>query len=417
MPNPYSGRLLDSVNGNPLNNVTIKLRYTDSSGQSRLLTTTTDASGIWRISNVPDGIDLSTVVITYVRDGFTSVTIKNPSPTGTFNFPPPNINSRTGGVFRFDGGFDAGKYLVSSLDPYDVGVLDYNLSQSNGTSNPDFEASLPVRSLSDKRANNLEVYVNQYFTSNGSPAPTIQKEILVQQGSYDPSKSLSYYKQWQYVEVEAGFAATPCRPIAITGSFRNNIRLTKPPGVNTLTIDAFGLPDRFGLSPTSNLANTVYTPTYYIRANQVGSLISWGFTIFLRERLSPSPTNIPRANTYPLVLSGSNSNGNLRQSLIDDWFIQTDGTINRNKASAVAQQVIGYNYIFNNNRPVANETDYLQHIDYCFNSLQGIPVVGYAIIQGDLVFNLNGIPNNNPFILSFIQGNVNGESRFSYRLC
>jgi hypothetical protein len=456
MPNPYSGRIIDSTTGTPLSGVEIRLRYTNPPGQSILLRTTTIATGIWNLV-VPDGVDISTVEVTYVRTGFNSFSIKNPPPTTNYTFPPPAINPVTGGTFRFQGGFDSGKYLVSSLDPYDVGLLNYNLagaaqflsfwgttgsllikasestvpnydrepSASNGTPNRSFGAALPRQSLSDKRADNLEAYVNQYFNNNGLPAPDLRKLKVVEgPDPYDPTIPLSTYKKSQYVTIGTAFTVPPCRTIAFSSSLTNTVTFTKPPGVTAITIDALDLPDRFGFSPTNNSATITYTNTYYQRLSTVGSLISWGFIIFLQERLNPS--GIPGAITYPLVLNGSNSNGNLRQSLLDDWFIQSDGTTSTTFAGSIGAQIITYNNEFARRQGNLGllsgfREDPTKHINFCFGTLQGAQVVGYNITRGDLVFSLNGVLNNNPFIIAFIQGNVQGNSgptsRWKYRLC
>lgn len=453
MPNPYSGRIIDSTTGTPLSGVEIRLRYTNPSGQSILLRTTTNATGTWNLV-VPDGVDISTVEVTYVRTGFNSFSVKNPPPTTNYTFPPPAINPVTGGTFQFQGGFDSGKYLVSSLDPYDVGLLDYNLasaaqflsfwgttgsllikasestvpnydrepSASNGTPNGSFGAPLPRRSLSDKRADNLGAYVNQYFNNNGLPAPDLQKLKVVEgPDPYDPKIPLSTYKESQYVTIGTAFTVPPCRTIEFSSSLTNTVTFTKPPGVTAITIDALSLPDRFGFSPTNNSATITYTNTYYQRPNTVGSLICWGFGIFLEELLNPS--GIPGAITYPLVLSGSNSNGNLRQSLINDWFIQFDGTTSTTEAGSIGNLIKNYNFEFarrQNNLSSLNgfKNDPTKHINYCFNTLRGVTnIVGYSITRGDLVFNLNGVLNNNPFLIAFIQGTPGGTSRWKYRLC
>jgi hypothetical protein len=463
--NKYTG-VVRSDTGAPLEGVEVKIRYTDSSGQSFLKTIKTGKDGAWSAS-IPNGIDLSTVTITYVKSGSTSITIKNPKVSDTFQFPPPTINPFRGGTFSLQGSYDSGKYLVSSLSPYDQGLLDYNLagalqfinnykdtgkaaivikasesqinnydrepSASNGTANSNFEASLAQKKLSEYRANNLETYINQYFKDNGQPTPNIQKSLEVngppqpspfpERGTPQYQEVLNKYKEFQYVNISALFTGPPCIDIPFTGSQAGSVNFTKPAGATKITINALLYPDRFGFSSTGP-NSLIYTDTYYQNSTSIGNLISWGFIIFLRERSNPS--GVPGARKYTLLIDGDAPKGNLRQSLIDDWFLQEDGT-KTNRPGPVAFQIIQYNRNYSDSQGINltyRSEDFNSHIDFCFNSritVEGTSnkVYGYEITRGELVYDLRSVNDNNPFIIGFISGNISGggNSLWTYRLC
>jgi hypothetical protein len=464
--NRYTG-IVRSDTGAPLEGVEVKIRYTNSSNQSILQTSKTGKDGIWSAS-IPNGVDLSTVTITYVKSGSTSITIKNPKVSDTFQFPPPTIDPFRGGSFSLQGAYDSGKYLVSSLSSYDQGLLDYNLagalqfinnykdtgkaailikasesqignydrepSASNGTANSNFGSSLQQKKLSEYRASNLETYIKQYFKDSGQPTPNIQKSLAVN-GPPPPSpfpardtpeyqKVLEEYKQFQYVSVDALFTGPPCIDIPFTGSQAGNANFIKPVGATKITIDALLYPDRFGFSSTGP-TGLRYTDTYYQNPNAIGSLASWGFIIFLRERLDPS--GVPGARRYTLLTDGSTPNGDLRQSLIDDWFLQEDGT-KTSRPGPVAYQIIQYNRNYSDrqriNLPSYRSEDYESHINFCFNSritVEGTSnkVYGYEITRADLVYDLKGVADTNSFTIGFISGNISGggTSLWKYRLC
>lgn len=466
--NKYTG-VVRSDAGAPLEGVEVKLRYTDPSGQSFLKTIKTGKDGIWSAS-IPNGIDLSTVTITYVKSGSSSITIKNPKVSDTFQFPPPAIDPLRGGTFSLQGSYNSGKYLVSSLSSYDQGLLDYNLagalqfinnykdtgkaaiiikasesqinnydrepSASNGTANSNFEASLAQKKLSEYRANNLETYINQYFKDNGQPAPNIQKSLEVN-GPPSPNpfpardtpeyqKVLEKYKEFQYVTIAATFSGPPCVDISFAGAQGTSITsFTKPQGATTLTINALNLPDRFGFSSTGN-AGLNYTNTYYQNPSAVGSLVSWGFIIYLQNTVNPS--NIPGAATYPLLTDGDSPNGNLRQSLIDDWFIQNDGSKSLTLAGSVGIQVTSWNYEFakrSNNLGALSgyrETDYEKHINFCLSRVPKVSgttnqVLGYSITRDSVVYDLRSVLDNGSFLIAYSQGNVSGKSFWKYKMC
>jgi hypothetical protein len=471
--NKYTG-VVRSDTGAPLEGVEVKLRYTNSSGQSVLKTAKTGKDGVWN-ATIENGIDLSTVTITYVKSGSSSITIKNPKVSDTFQFPPPSINPLSGGRFNLKGAYDSGKYLVSSLSSYDQSLLDYNLagalqfidnykstqkavikidasesqignydrepSASNGTANPNFGASLGQKVLSGYRATNLETYIKQYFKDNGQPAPNIQKNPFVS-GPPAPSpfperdtpaykKVLEDYKEYQFVNITATFTGPPCIDIPFTGSQAGTVDFIKPAGATKITLDALEFPDRFGFSSTGPNGVT-YTDTFYQNSKTVGSFISWGFIIYLRIGPRPFPP-VPQGSRFPILLpiffrdTGKIETGSydLRKSLTDDWFLQSDGTINPDKQGIIGTQIIQWNLNYasaNNIRFDAPFTDYKSHIDFCFNyapraeGSQNL-MYGYKITKTDLVYNLDGVLDNGPFSISYISGNVAGKSFWKYRLC
>ena len=470
MPNVYSGTILSDTAA-PLENVEVKTRYVNISNQSILTTTKTGKDGTWRVS-LPDGIDISTVTITFVKSGSSSITIKNPQPTGTYTFPPPQIDPNRGGVLDLKAGFASGKYLISSLDPYDQGLLDYELanimkfvttyptktaivikasesqitnydrepSASNGTANPNFEKKLEQKVLSGYRADNLSTYIKKYFTDNGQPAPNTQKDLLVsgppqpspfpERGTPQYQEVLNKYKQFQYVTVNAVFTGPPCVPTSFSSSENGNITFFKPPGATTLTIDAFDLPDRFGFSTQGTNAIT-YTDTYYQNASAPGSVTSWSFVIYLATLRTPTP---PGITPFTLPITGDSPNGNLRQSLIDDWFKGFNGVEDRVYGGLIASQIIQWNQdyaasLVPSDRGATRNivrgfkaTDYNSHINFCLNNVPKVVgstnlVYGYPITRGDLVYNLRTVPNNGTFIVSYIKGNYNGSSFWSYKMC
>ena len=396
--NKYNG-IVRSSTGAPLEGVDVKIRYTDSSGQSILQPTKTAKDGTWNAS-LPNGIDSSQVTITFVKKGYSSFTIKNPKISDTFQFPPPAVDKYRGGTLNFAGGFDAGKYLITSLSSYDQGLLDYNLasalefvnfyekekktgqtenyaqikivasestlsntdlepSSSNGTANPDYEKSLNREVLSIRRADNLIKYIKKYFTDSGTSAPDVKKAILVgepdpkeypkpnpfpKRGTPEYSKAIEPYLPYQYVQVQALLTGPPCAEIPFDGSQYGSLGFTKPPGTKKIELYALNFADRFGFSITEGFKSATFDSVFH-QDEVGGSLLSWGFMAYLKLGRFPNPPFPGQTDgtigdkSYRTLVAGKD----VYNSLLADWFVQNDGTTDPTKPGLIGREIYNWN--------------------------------------------------------------------------
>jgi len=482
MPNDYSGTLLSDT-GAPLKDVEVKIRYTNPSGQSILTTVKTGGDGTWR-NSLPNGIDPSTVTITFVRTGFSSFTIKNPKPTETFTFPPSQIDQYRGGTLNFNAGFESGKYLVSSLDSYDQGLLNYELanivkffnaysgsytaikitaseseipnydrepSASNGTANPNFGKSLNQKVLSTYRADNLSTYIQKYFTDNGQPAPVINKNPIVSKAptplpSPFPARDtpayqdvLSKYKQYQYVKISAILTGPPCVEVPFNGTQFGKVDISKPPGAKTISLNAFTFPDRFGFSATGQPADVVYDDVFYQEPKAVGSLLSWGFFAYLKMGKTPNPPFPNQSEFGNKPYRTLVATKDVYASLLADWFIQRDGTVNSTTPGVIGVEISNWNKQRVGPSFSINPRDAKANLDYMFDVIPKFrigttpsngstitateyekletKVYSYTILRAPRVYDISNIPDFGTFSIYYQAGNLIAPSVFGYKIC
>jgi hypothetical protein len=483
--NVYSGTLLSDT-GAPLKDVEVKIRYTNPSGQSILTTVKTGGDGTWR-NSLPNGIDPSTVTITFVRTGFSSFTIKNPKPTETFTFPPSQIDQYRGGTLNFKAGFESGKYLVSSLDSYDQGLLNYELSNiikffnaysgsytaikieaseseipnydrepsaSNGTANSNFGKSLNQNVLSTYRANNLSTYIQKYFTDNGQPTPTVNKNPIVSKAptplpSPFPARDtpeyqnvLNKYKQYQYVRISAILTGPPCAEVPFDGAQFGKVDIPKPPGSKTISLNAFNFPDRFGFSATGQPTDVIYDDVFHQAPTAPGSLLSWGFFAYLKMGQNPSPPfpNQKEFGNKPYRTLVTTKD--VYASLLADWFIQRDGTTNPNTPGLIGIEIYNWNKLRANEAGRSfsiNPRDAKANIDYMFESTPKLytsttslnsstitateyekietKVYSYTITRAPRVYDISNVPDFGTFSIYYQAGNLVAPSVFGYKIC
>jgi hypothetical protein len=487
--NKYNG-VVRSNTGAPLEGVDVKIRYTNSSGQSILQPTKTAKDGTWNAS-LPNGIDPSQVTITFVKKGYSSFTIKNPKISDTFQFPPPAVDKYRGGTLNFAGGFDAGKYLISSLSSYDQSLLDYNLasalefvnfyekqkkpgqtenyaqikivasestlsntdlepSSSNGAANPDYEKPLPSKSLSDKRADNLIKYIKKYFTDNGTPAPNVRKDIKIgepdpktykkpnpfpKRGTPEYDKAIQPYLPYQYVRVQALLTGPPCAEIPFDGSQFGSLGFTKPPGTKKIELYALNFADRFGFSLTEGSTGATFDSVFH-QDETGGSLLSWGFMAYLKLGRIPNPPfpgqdSVTISNKpYRKIVTGKE----VYNSLLADWFVQKDGTIDPNNPGLIGREIYNWNKIRYESSGKAYQVppkDAKANIDFMFEDsrlsrlgtiidaegTQTNQFYSYTIIRGPRTYDISDIPDFGTFYIHYQAGNLIEPSVFRYKLC
>jgi hypothetical protein len=424
MPNRFSGKLLGN-SGKALEGVKVALKSGTFSQD-----TITDKEGVFNI-NAPDSVNPKDTTITFTKDKFTLYKIKNPQPTGAYTPSQPQIDPLYGGLLNLKGGFDLGKYLISSLNPkiqeqlywelfnvnefvkenpglYQITIVasestipnydreefledgvtpNPNWAGPSGTFDP--KGKLNSKVLSEKRYNSLKTYIENFFKENGSPIPKIESRILV--GGDKESD--------QYVRLEAQLTQVNCKTKSINedGPMQGERTLIKPPGATKITLNAFTFPDRFGI-------NGKYLNYYTQAPNTPGNITSWEFIVYLSlfgTSLLNDDTIVRKTfNTEELkkiLLVDVESNKNIKNQLVE--FINSklpvkDPDLVGRSSSLIIDLALQYSVGAKN--PIA---------------------YGFPIKRENTVISLTTIGVNESFILNQRKGVLKEPSVYSFKIC
>lgn len=437
----FTGQIVDE-NGKNLEGVTVTLN-----GENISKKTTTNKNGYYNII-IPNSIDSTKTSIIYTKEGRTLKSIKNPQPTSTY-IPPgeSQIDNIYGGRLSLNNSFDSGKYLISSLKTQDRDILDFELfslkefiknnpgnytisikaSESkvsnndreefleDGSPNPNWagpegefrpEGQLGAKILSQKRFNSLKKYIEDAFKEEGIPAPTIKSEIIVSGPDYNSATDKKEdFKQYQYTTLNASLLQVNCKTREVNRGqkFEGDKTLYKPPGATKITLDAFNIPDRFGI-------NGVYKDYYTQNVSAVGSQLSWEFIVYLSvygTAYQDDPTI-----RKELVLKKD-----IRKSLLADFV--TDPTTKVEVIAFIKRQIAkkfglaeGDKY---ENKNKTNE----EIIDLLFEAYVDTNIADYTfrlpIKRENTVISLNTIGET--FVLNQRKGSIASPSVFSFNMC
>lgn len=422
MPNRFSGKLLDEK-GEAINEVKVILKSGTVTQQ-----TLTDKTGAFNITT-PSDINPSDTTLTFSKSGLTLYKIKNPQPTGAYIPSKPQIDPIYGGLLNLKGGFNAGKYLITSLSPsiqeqlywelfnvlefikenpnnYNIVIVASESTITNydreefledGSPNPNWAGptgtfntpALPPKALSDKRYQTLKKYIEDFFKENGSQIPTIKSNILV--GGNQESD--------QYIRLEAQLTTVNCKTKKVEEKIQGDRTLIKPQGATKITLDAFQFPDRFGI-------NGKYLDYYTQNPNTKGSITSWEFIVYLSlygTALLNDDTIIQKQfNTEELkkiLLTDISIDENIKIQLIE--FIKKSGKVG------------------STNPNLSNQSNPLI-IDLAIQNSIGArnPIAyGFPIKRENTVIPLTNIGVNQSFILNQRSGVIVGESIYSFNIC
>jgi len=306
----FTGQIVDE-NGKNLEGATVTLNGGDITKK-----TTTNKNGYYTII-VPNNVDPTKTTLTYSKSGLTLKTIKNPQPTSTFTpSQESQIDDLYGGRLNLNNSFTSGKYLITSLTDQDRNNLDFELfhlkefiksnpgnysitikaSESkvpnydreefleDGSPNPNWagpegefrpEGRLEAKILSNKRFNSLKKYIEDSFKEEGLDTPIVKSEIIISGLDYDPTIPKEKYKQYQYVNLNASLVQVNCKTRTIKADkFSADKILYKPPKAIKITLDAFAVPDRFGI-------NGKLQDYYTQNVSAPGNLLTWEFIVYL----------------------------------------------------------------------------------------------------------------------------------------
>jgi hypothetical protein len=326
----FTGQIVDG-NGKNLEGAKVTLN-----GENITKKTTTNKNGYYTII-VPNDIDSTKTTLTYSKEGLTLKTIKNPQPTSTF-IPPlqSQIDDFYGGKLNLNNSFTSGKYLITSLTEQDINNLDFELfhlkefiktnpknyniyivaSESripnydreefleDGSPNDKWagpegefrsEGKLQSKELSIKRFNSLKKYIEDSFKEEGLDIPTISSKYLIGTEEYNPptlksnatpeeikehERKLVEYKNKfvkdQYVNLNVTLVQASCktRSVDLGDKKSTDTLLLKPPLATKITLDAFAVPDRFGI-------NGKFQDYYTQNPSAPGNLLTWEFIVYL----------------------------------------------------------------------------------------------------------------------------------------
>jgi hypothetical protein len=421
MANRFSGKLVGE-DGKVLDGVKIVLTSGTITQQ-----TLTDKTGTFNIIT-PSDIDPKNTTLTFSKDNLTLYKIKNPQPTGAYIPSRPQIDPIYGGLLNLKGGFEAGKYLITSLNPkiqeqlywelfnvlefikenpnnYNITIVasestitNYDREQfleDGVTPNPNWAGptgtfntpSLFPKALSDKRYQSLKKYIENFFKENGSQIPTIKSNILV--GGNKESD--------QYIRLEAQLVTVNCKTKTVQEKIQGDKTLIKPQGATKITLDAFQYPDRFGI-------NGKYVDYYTQNPNTKGSVMSWEFIVYL----SLYGTALLNDNT---IVQKQFSTEELKKMLLVDVVLNND----------IKLQLIEF---INKRLPIkdpdlANRDNKLiidLATQYSVGSQSPI-VYGFPIKRENTVISLTNIGVNQSFILNQRSGVINEDSIYSFNIC
>ena len=429
--------------------------------------TITDKNGTFNITTSND-IDPSGATIIVSKENYILYSISNPQPTGTY-FPPRTIiNPVYGGLIDLKNSFDAGKYLISSLNPKDQERLYWELfnvqefvknnqgpildtpgtprtsnyeivivaSESqvpnydreefleNGDINTNWAGppntntfktpELIAKTLSEKRSNSLKTYINNFFKENGLTPPNITSDIRVGDLVYNPDDKKQDIKNFipdQYVRLEARLITATCQYTEISENLKStNLTLIKPPNSTTLTVDAKYFPDRFGIN---GKLNNYYTINY-----DVPFIDAWGFIVYLKlllfdqyilkndNDLIKTKVDIKKVQEIFNRLSIENGSIEIKGQLLE--FIYIWEARAKGETKAKAQKDI-----------LKNDT--LEEIfNYFLFDLENFDKDNMYIIlikRENTAIKLDNIGNNESFILNASAGNIVEQSVFEFKIC
>ncbi len=425
--------------------------------------TTTDINGTFNILT-PNDINPSGSTITVSKENYILYSISNPQPTGAY-FPPRTlINPVYGGLIDLKNSFDAGKYLISSLNPKDQERLYWELfnvqefvknnqgpildatgtprtsnyeivivaSESqvpnydreefleNGDINPNWAGppntntfktpELIAKTLSEKRSNSLKTYINNFFKENGLTPPNIVSDIRVGEIKYTQGDDIKNFIPDQYVRLEARLITATCEYTETSENLKSvDLTLIKPPNSTTITINAKEFPDRFGINKKLN--------NYYTINSSVSFIDAWGFIVYLKLLLFDQ-----------YILKNDND---LIKTKVDIKKVQEIfNRLSIEDGADIKGQLLGFIYIWEarakgktkadeNQKILENDTTE-EILNYLFFDLENFDTNNMYIIlikRENTVIKLDNIGNNESFILNASAGNIVEQSVFEFKIC
>jgi hypothetical protein len=427
--------------------------------------TTTDKNGTFNILT-PNDIAPSGSIITISKENYILYSISNPQPTGAYFPPRTQIDPTYGGIINLSNTFEAGKYLISSLNPKDQERLYWELfniqefvkansnnyelvivaSESqvpnydreefleNGDINTNWAGpsntntfktpELIAKKLSEKRSNSLKTYINNFFKENELSFPNITSDVRVGDLVYNQGDDIKNFIPDQYVRLEARLAVVNCAPQTKSDIKRSiDLTLIKPPGATRVILDAKEFPDRFGVNVgNKNKSGEVIkaNPYYSLNPSVPGGVEAWGFITYLSLLLF---------NKYILK-----NDKDLIKTKVTPSQIRTIMESNDIKgiSTLIKEQLEGFIYLFEANLQgettasaikssigsIPEALDWIFFKGPSFN--RNFDTTDMYIIQIKKeysIIRLDDIGVNQSFILNSTAGNVVRQSIFDFKIC
>jgi hypothetical protein len=425
--------------------------------------TTTDKNGTFNILT-PNDIASSGSIITVSKENYILYSISNPQPTGLYSPPRTLINPIYGGLINLSNTFEAGKYLISSLNPKDQERLYWELFNiqefvknnqgpildtigTSRTSNYEIvivasESQVPnydreeflengdintnwagppntntfktpeliAKTLSEKRSNSLKTYINNFFKENGLTPPNITSDIRVGDLVYKEGDDIKNFIPDQYVRLEARLITATCEYTEISENLKSvDLTLIKPPNSTTITINAKEFPDRFGINKKLN--------NYYTINSSVSFIDAWGFIVYLKLLLFDQ-----------YILKNDND---LIKTKVDIKKVQEIfNRLSIEDSADIKGQLLGFINIWesrkkgktkaNENQKILENDTIEEILNYLLFDLENFDTTDMYIIlikRENTVIKLDNIGNNESFILNASAGNIVEQSVFEFKIC
>jgi len=448
----YKGTVL-AANGKPISKAKVIINAPVRVGginEIKSYSTETSPTGTWQIQIFDFITNIKEVTLVFSKNKFTLNTIKNPQSDGTYNPTIINWSPEGGGLIRLKSGFDSGKYLFSSLNLEDQSQLFIELINASqfiesypdnyqitikaseskltnrdneefledGNSNPNFDKSLPQKSLSEKRANSLIKFIKTSLEEVGTTIPEsrIKQDIVV--GGDEVTENdrtilagperntiLAKFKPYQYIEISLSFISPPCKDIKVKSETKLESllekSLIKPPSSKTIYLETYEIPDRMGL-------NGVYKD-YFTQSIPYGSLITTQFLIYLNIFAIPGLNSIEPLTKFSL------NQTQLKQSLLEDIKIDLNpGNFYPQYVNTIAQQLQDF-LLARGGRNINTSNLTPEGLIDTVLSITG--AFGYEVKRETTTFDLSSIDNNSSFIINSIPGGYKLSSIWQYRIC
>ena len=425
--------------------------------------TTTDINGTFNILTSND-IASSGSIITVSKENYILYSISNPQPTGAYFPPKTQIDPTYGGIINLSNTFEAGKYLISSLNPKDQERLYWELFNiqefvknnqgpildtigTSRTSNYEIvivasESQVPnydreeflengdintnwagppntntfktpeliAKTLSEKRSNSLKTYINNFFKENGLTPPNITSDIRVGDLVYKEGDDIKNFIPDQYVRLEARLITATCEYTEISENLKSvDLTLIKPPNSTTITINAKEFPDRFGINKKLN--------NYYTINSSVSFIDAWGFIVYLKLLLFDQ-----------YILKNDND---LIKTKVDIKKVQEIfNRLSIEDSADIKGQLLGFINIWesrkkgktkaNENQKILENDTIEEILNYLLFDLENFDTTDMYIIlikRENTVIKLDNIGNNESFILNASAGNIVEQSVFEFKIC
>jgi hypothetical protein len=428
--------------------------------------TTTDINGTFNILTSND-IASSGSTITVSKENYILYSISNPQPTGAYFPPKTQIDPTYGGIINLSNTFEAGKYLISSLNPKDqerlywelLNIQEFVKANSNNyelvivaseSQVPNYDREefledgvtpntnwagppntntfktpeLIAKKLSEKRSNSLKTYINNFFKENGLSFPNITSDVRVGDLVYNQGDDIKNFIPDQYVKLEARLVAVNCAPQTKSDTKRSiDLTLIKPPGATRVILDAKEFPDRFGVNVgNKNKSGEIIkaNPYYSLNPSTPGGVEAWGFITYLSLLLF---------NKYILK-----NDKDLIKTKVTPSQIRTIMESNDIKgiSTLIKEQLEGFIYLFEANLQgettastikssigsIPEALDWIFFKGPSFN--RNFDTTDMYIIQIKKeysIIRLDDIGVNQSFILNSTAGNVVRQSIFDFKIC